>query len=498
MKTYILVYLAAAVLASIITPIVIRIAIWLDAVDEPNVRKVHSKPVPRIGGMAIFISATGLILLMLFLPNEASDSFEAIRLKVITLLVSAAFIFIVGLVDDMKGLRACVKLSAQMLAAIAVCSAGIRVTSVTVTDSLTISLGIWSWPLAVLWIVGITNAINFIDGLDGLAAGICAAACGVIALLTLYSGLAVMTIMMLALMGSLTGFLVFNFNPAKIFMGDSGSLFLGFMIGSSSILCAAKGETLVGLALPFVALGVPVFDILLCILRRLLERRSIFSPDHSHFHHRLMALGLRQRHAVIFVYVVTLLAAGLGMFMTVTRNAQTLVIFTSILILLGLIFRAVGAVRLREIVSGLRQNHAVASQVRQERACFEEVELHFRQVQTFDQWWETVCLAAERMDLSRGLMCVTNRDGSMRKLVWGQNETLVDSDDAVKMTLPISDRRANSSLKLEVEAHANGSLESVSRRLALFGRLIEEYNVAALPSRHAFESALVGLKSTWS
>ena len=142
-----------------------------------------------------------------------------------------------------------------------------------------------------------------------LQQGISAIACGVIAILAIHGGQAVMAVLMLALLGSLCGFLVFNFNPAKIFMGDCGSLFLGFTIAFSGVMCASKSSALVGLALPILALGIPIFDTLFSMLRRFLERRSLFSPDRSHFHHRLLALGLKQRHVVVVSYAVTCLIA---------------------------------------------------------------------------------------------------------------------------------------------------------------------------------------------
>ena len=480
MRAYLTVYLGSTLLALLTTPIVIRIARRLNIVDAPDVRKVHCEPVPRIGGVAIFISMIALIIPVLLLPNVFGQSFRFNRPKIITLLFAGGFVFLVGLIDDIKGLRVRVKLLSQLIAAVVVCGVGIRINTIFLTDSLVVDLGWFSWLITILWIVGITNAINFVDGLDGLAAGICAATCGVIVILTLYFGPPVMTVIMLCLLGSLSGFLFFNFNPAKIFMGDSGSLFLGFTIASSSVLCASKTETVVGLALPILALGIPIFDTLLSMLRRFLERRSIFSPDFGHFHHRLLALGLRQRHAVIAAYVVTLLAAGLGMFMLLTRNAQTVIVFVSILLLLVLAFRVVGSVRLQETIAGLRRKHTISHQKKREIENFENIELHFRKAEIFDQWWQAVCFAADKMGFTRSFLPLTNRDGTKRILAWEKNSESIGADDIVKMTLPIRDRRIGSPLNLEVQIHVNGSLESAGRRVTLFGRLLEEYSIANL------------------
>ncbi|HEC02790.1 MAG TPA: undecaprenyl/decaprenyl-phosphate alpha-N-acetylglucosaminyl 1-phosphate transferase, partial [Phycisphaerales bacterium] len=448
MKTYLTVYLGAAVLAIMTTPIVIRIAKRLNILDAPDVRKVHSKPIPRIGGVAIFVSMMALTLPVLFLQNPIGDSFRLVQSKIVALLVAAGFVFIVGLVDDIRGLPVRAKFLAQLVAALVVCHAGIRIPGVTVTESLVINFGWLSWPITILWIVGISNAINLIDGLDGLAAGICAATCGVIVILSFYFGPPVMTVMMLSLMGALTGFLFYNFSPAKIFMGDSGSLFLGFIIASSSVLCAAKAETLVGLALPTLTLGIPIFDTLLSMLRRFLERRSMFAPDRSHFHHQLLALGFRQRHAVMIAYAVTLLAAGLGMFMLVTRNAETVVVFVCILFLLVLAFRIVGSVRLRETMAALKKKHSISSEKKREMEDFQQVELHFRQAENFDHWWRAVSTAADKMGVLNLSLHLMNRDGTPKELTWRHESWTPNSDnDLLKASFPVADRRSGPPLK---------------------------------------------------
>jgi len=483
MNTYLFVYLGSTVLAVITSPIVICIARRLNIVDTPDIRKVHSKPVPRIGGVAIFVSMIGLVLPVLFISKVIGSSFRLIQFKVIVVLCAAGFMFFVGLVDDIKDIRARIKLFAQLAAAIVVCSAGIRIESIAITDHLVLNFRWFSWLFTLLWIVGITNAVNLSDGLDGLAAGISAVACGVIAVLAICNNDVVMAVLMLALLGSLTGFLFFNFYPAKVFMGDSGSLFLGFTIASSSVLCATKTETFVGLALPFLALGIPIFDTLFSMLRRFLARRSLFAPDRSHFHHKLLVYGLRQRHVVITAYVVTLFATGLGMFMLITRNVQTVVVFVCVLLLLILVFRVIGLVRLRETIAGLKLKKTISNQKKQEIESFESIELHFRQAKIFDQWWQAVCFTADKMGFLSGSLPLTQRDGTERVLVWEKGgDNNISIDDIVKMTMPIRDRRAGSSLNIEVQIYANGSLESAGRRLTLFSRLIEQYSVASLPN----------------
>ena len=484
MKTYLSVYLGSAFLALVITPVVIWLSHQLNIADVPGARHMHTKPISHIGGVAILLSMMPLTVCVLFLSNVIGDAFRSILLKVIVLLSAAVFMFFVGLIDDIstKGLRARIKFLAQLVAAVAVCAVGIRIKTVAVADWLTLDFGWLSWLITLLWIVGITNAVNLSDGLDGLAAGISAVVCGVIVIFAVYIGQPVMAVLMLAMLGSLTGFLFFNFNPAKIFMGDCGSMFLGFTIASSSVLCQAKSSALVGLALPVVALGVPIFDTIFSMLRRFLERRSMFAPDRRHFHHRLIDLGLNQRHVVITIYIVTLLASGLGMFMMVTRNSSSLLVFLCILLLLLLAFRIVGSIRLRETIAGLQEKYALSSQMKEERGSFEGAQLVFRQAATFNQWWQAVSKAAENMGFLSLSLPLTNRDGTHYKLSWRQDDNISNSDheEPLKLNIPVRDRRTGPHLNLKAEVCKNGSLESAGRRVALFTRLIDEHNIADL------------------
>ncbi|MHC4717362.1 MAG: glycosyltransferase family 4 protein, partial [Planctomycetota bacterium] len=396
MKTYAVVYFGAALIAMILTPILSRIAKARGIVDAPGVRKVHNKPIPRIGGPAIMAGMFGLTLPVLLLNNVIGSAFRQIQPKVVALLAASLVMCLTGLIDDLRGLRARVKLAVQVLAALTVCAFGIRIEEIGSEGWVAVKFGWLSWPMTVIWIVGITNAVNLIDGLDGLAAGIAAMACGVIAIFAIWSGQAVMAVLTLALLGSLTGFLFFNFNPAKVFMGDGGTYFVGFLIATASVMCAQKKAALVGLALPVLALGVPILDMLFSIFRRVLERRSIMSADRGHIHHRLLGMGLRQRHAVLIIYLVTVLTAGIGVCMLVADRAAPLLAVLGIGILLA-VFRLVGAVRLRESIKIMQRNLANARMARKDRHRFENVQLMMREARSFDAWWQAVCTMAKDM-----------------------------------------------------------------------------------------------------
>lgn len=474
MSTYLCVYLSSFVLAILTTPFVIRLAGRIGAVDRPGVRTVHERSIPRIGGVALFVSAMGPIISIIFLNNTIGGAFRAVGVRLISLIGSATLIFVVGLVDDLKGLPARVKFLVETLIAAGLCFVGIRISQIVLMEGLTLPLGAWGCFLTVLWIVGITNAVNLSDGLDGLAAGICSIACGVIALFAFRGGSVVMGVLMLALLGSLCGFLVFNFHPAKIFMGDCGSLFLGFVIAASSVMCLAKSAALVGLALPALALGIPIFDTLFSMLRRFLERRSLFAPDRSHLHHRLLELGLNQRRAVLIIYMVTLLATGLGLFMLTSDSIGSLFFFAGALLLLVVVFRVAGVVHLREVLARLRQKYAYARDERDERKVFEDRQLQFRQVRDETQWWQAVCQTASQMGFAWVSLKTRGPDGRITEELWRPSSPRPDPSGLVVIHVPLESGTPERTMSLELAIARDGPLETTGRRATLFVRLLDE------------------------
>ncbi len=481
MATYFIIYLSSAFLAVLTTPIVIRLAHRIRAVDLPGARTVHERPVPRIGGVAIFLSAMCPLIAAALFSSTVDHSFEEMRREITILLCAATFVFLIGLVDDLKNLPARFKFLAELLACAALCLAGVRISNIALTDHWILSLGNWGCVLTVLWVVGITNAVNLSDGLDGLAAGISAVACGTIAVFAIHSGDVAMGVFMLALVGSLSGFLVFNFNPAKVFMGDCGSLFLGFTIASASILCVAKSAALVGLALPALALGIPIFDTLFSMLRRFLERRSLFAPDRRHIHHRLLDLGLHQRQAVMAIHLATLIAAGLGLFMMVNQNIYSLIVFGCVLLLIVLLFRVVGAVRLGDTMTRLRQRYAISRQQKHDREVFEHLQLRFRQADNIVRWWQTVCETAQRMGFTWVLLKTTYPDGRLEEKRWHSPQNPPARPGLVIMTIPFGDGDPAVSHQFEIAICIRGSLEATAQRASFFSRLIDEHAAATMP-----------------
>lgn len=319
-----IIYLVAFLITVLLIPLVIKFAFKINALDVPkDDRRVHTKPIPRIGGIAIFIGITVSILVAIVLgafqpgvidhiTGYAHIHFDGRFLyghrsaKILGTLFAGGIIFIVGFIDDLKDLPAKVKLVAQICAASLVYFMGIRIEFINfhVTNNLTYFSGIVSFIVTVLWIVAITNTINLVDGLDGLATGVTAIAALCIAYVGYIFGFYAGALPMLAIAGGALGFLIYNFYPAKIFMGDCGSQYLGFMLASFSILGTVKGATLVAVIIPGLALSLPIFDTLFAIIRRKINKRPVMQADKGHIHHRLLKAGLGQRRTVLLIYGV--------------------------------------------------------------------------------------------------------------------------------------------------------------------------------------------------
>ncbi len=282
------------------TPTVIALANKIKALDIPkDSRRIHKKPIPLIGGLAIFY---GFVISVL--------CFAVIDREIMGILVGAVIIVTVGVIDDMRELSAKIKLLFQIIAAGIVIYFGVDITYVANPFSqwfgpVYINLGLWSIPITMIWIIGVTNAVNLIDGLDGLAVGVSSIASVALLSLTLISQNLNAAIVTAALAGAGFGFLPYNFNPAKIFMGDTGSTFLGFVLACISIQGIMKMYALVSFAVPVLILGLPIFDTLFAIIRRLLTGKSIMSPDRGHLHHRLLDMGFSQKQTVTILYTLT-------------------------------------------------------------------------------------------------------------------------------------------------------------------------------------------------
>ncbi len=298
--------IAVVVLA---TPLVRRLAIDVGAVDRPGEkRRVHARVIPRLGGLGIVLGFFLPLLVLFGVETEVARQFFADPLRVVGLVAGGLLITGVGVFDDVRGVRPWTKLGVQMAAACVAYSCGYRIPAVSVPFLGHMDMGIFALPVTVLWIVAIVNAINLIDGLDGLAGGVAFFACVTNFVVGWLNHDALVTLLSAALGGAVLGFLLFNFNPASIFMGDSGSLFLGYVLATTSIAGNyVKSSTTVAILVPLIAMGLPIVDTLFAMVRRFLERRPIFSPDRGHIHHRLLGMGINHRRAVLILYALSIL-----------------------------------------------------------------------------------------------------------------------------------------------------------------------------------------------
>ena len=338
------------VVAVLITPVVKWLAFKVGATDKPNQRKVHQKIMPRLGGLAIFISfIVGYVVLQPDSPYATS------------IVIGATIIVLTGVLDDIYELPPKWKLLGQIVAAVVVVYGGIRVDFINLPFGGHLQFGLLSIPITMLWIIGITNAINLIDGLDGLAAGVSSIALGTIAGMAATMGNTYVFVfaMSLLLLGSTLGFLLYNFHPAKIFMGDTGALFLGYMISVLSLL-GFKNVTVFSLIIPILILGVPISDTLFAIVRRIVNKQPLSAPDKSHLHHCLLRLGYSHRQTVLIIYGM---AAMFGLAAVVLSKATmfgALLVIAFVLLVVELVVEKIGLVGkdyrpLLKMVRGMRK-----------------------------------------------------------------------------------------------------------------------------------------------
>jgi UDP-GlcNAc:undecaprenyl-phosphate GlcNAc-1-phosphate transferase len=302
--TAVLTAMAAFALNIILTPFIIRLAHRYKWYDLPDRRKIHTGLIPRLGGPGIFISLLAACLLAPVIGFLVSGPSSGLRLPL--RLLAPAFgilmIHLVGLIDDFKNLRALLKFALQLAAAAVVTSGGYVIRSLTIPYLGSTPLGLLAYPLTVLWIVSVSNAVNLIDGMDGLAGGIAAFAALAMGIIALIQGQAIPALFALSLFGATAGFLCFNFPPAKIFMGDSGSYLLGFCLAVLPLMGISKVAAFGTLILPITLLTVPIVDTASAIFRRLRQGRSIASPDKEHIHHKLLQLGLNEKQILAVIY----------------------------------------------------------------------------------------------------------------------------------------------------------------------------------------------------
>ena len=327
MLRLIFIFVIALLMSFAATPVAHILAHKVGAVDVPkDNRRMHKKPIPRMGGVAIFYAFMVAVLCLCDIRTELRG-----------VLIGAAIIELLGILDDIYDLNAFLKLIVQIVAALVVAFHGVTIEFFTnpLADGTMIHLSYLSIPVTVVWIVAITNALNLIDGLDGLAVGISSITALTLFTISVMMGDYTMALLSITLFGACIGFLPYNFNPASIFMGDSGSTFLGFMLACISIMGLFKTYAMLSFAVPFIVLGLPLFDTLFAIVRRLAKGQSPMKPDRGHLHHRLVDAGFSQRRAVFVLYTVSSLLSLSAVVMMFTHDLwRTLLLVIAVLIVI--------------------------------------------------------------------------------------------------------------------------------------------------------------------
>ncbi len=356
------IFLFSLLLSLSLTPLSRKIALKLRILDIPEDRKLHKEPKPLLGGTAIYLAFNltiivniGIVLLFKsspwiegLLPPEIADKLAGVGIRykqLAAIFIGGTFIMLLGLIDDIRRMSARLKLAGQLAAALFLIGSGVRA-------SLFMTNAYLSWLITLLWIIAITNAFNLMDNMDGLTAGVAFISSILFLAVSLQQGQFLVSAILAAFVGSILGFLKYNINPASIFMGDAGSLFIGYTMGTLTILntyYTPSSRTFLPVIMPILILGVPIFDTLSVICLRLKNKQSIFTADKRHFSHRLLRLGMTQKQAVSFVYLVTFCVGINALLLTSLSLSGAIILLSATLSIFGIII-------FLELVSAKKRN----------------------------------------------------------------------------------------------------------------------------------------------
>ncbi len=426
-------FFCAMAIALCVTPFVARWSSRKDICDYPSSRRIHLACIPRAGGIALFFSF--IITYLIFLPfvSDQGISFLLHR-EQISFIIGACCIFGLGLWDDIKKLSPWIKFSGQIGVGLLVWFGGINVELLSVTLYQGIALPSWlSLLVTVFWVVLLVNAINLVDGLDGLAAGICLFVSITLLSLCFISHKPLLVVGFSALAGSCLGFLRYNFNPASVFMGDCGSYLLGYLLAALTIQGAMKSQATVALLIPVIALGVPLLDTLLAPVRRFILGKKMFRPDQGHIHHILLKLGYSQRRVVMMIYGVTIFCGLIALAFVFAKDQ-----FASyVLVVPGIfIFLTVKKLGYLEYIAadkiwGWLRDITDEAGLSNERRSFLNIQMQIMQSSSVDNLWENVCVAVEKLDFDMAELffrkdCFPGYE--KKRMKWARPEALLKLD----------------------------------------------------------------------
>lgn len=425
MTTSLVAFLVAFAVSVVATFVARSAARFWGIVDRPDgFRKMHSRATPRLGGVAIFIGFVAPVAALYFVyRNAVSEMLYQRPLLLAGLLGGGAVALGMGVVDDVRNLPARWKLLLQVVAACIAFAAGIAIKSVSNPFGEPIVLGLLSFPFTVFWFVACMNAINLLDGLDGLAAGISLFVTVTMFLVALIFRNTFSMLLLSSLGGATLGFLLFNFHPARIFLGDSGSMFLGFMVGSLALLGSQKAEAATALFIPIVALGLPILDTSLAIVRRWARRLPLSAADNQHIHHVLLSWGLTQRQAVLILYVICLVLGGAALIVALGQDETIVLVLGALGVIAFVCIRVLGKLHLLDLWGRVSEDLRHQQQSAAARVSVQEAVARMRSAASTSALWEALVSGLEGLDLDFARLQVLGAPMSKPStLVWSNGQ----------------------------------------------------------------------------
>ncbi|MFM2004027.1 MAG: hypothetical protein RI963_3453 [Planctomycetota bacterium] len=480
MLGFLIPFLVALLTAAVVMPMTIWISRRAGMLDAPEARKVHLNPTPRLGGIAIFAGILAGSVAAFLVHYFAGTPIESELLtKLLAILTATGFVFVVGVIDDIRSVSSRFKLFTLIAAAAMVCGSGISWGVITYGGKPMVNLYWVSWLLTVGWVIAFAVAINFIDGLDGLAGGLTFFAAAILAIVLFAVDQAAAAILPLVLAGALIGFLFYNWHPAKSFMGDGGSLSIGFLLAVSIVFANQVSGTMRGAVLPTLALLIPLVDAVFTIFRRHYhQRRSIFSAERGHIHHRLLDRGFTHRTVVLILYAASLTGIFIGL---VTLSFTGIAKVGGLILVFPLVwgtFKLAGSMKTTEMVKAYRAKKQADRTAKKYREAFERSQLEFHHVDNFGRWWETVCAAAKGLDFVRIDLFRPSEKGEDRIFVWQNDSADCELDQMIQVAIPVKTGPAPMpTASVKVQLSTDQTPESPFVRLGLFTRLLCEHGL---------------------
>lgn len=401
MRTYLVAFVLSLLSGLVFTRVFRDLALRLGLYDKGGGRKIHKRPIPRVGGLAVVLSMALPMAGLAFWDNDISREFLADKALIASILGGGGLLFLVGLWDDLKDARAIVKLAAQVIAAIIVFSMGIRIEGISVPFLHTVPLGMLSLVVTVFWMVLVTNAVNLIDGMDGLAGGVVVLAGGTLFVMSVIEDNAVAAMLLACIVGATMGFLAYNVNPASIFLGDTGSLVLGFLLALISVHSSQKSYTLFSIVAAMLALGLPIFDLSLAVVRRYLSGQPIFRADQHHVHHRLLKMGLSQSQSVVVLFGGAIVLEGLALVFIYADDALSALAIAAVVPLIIVAVRFLGYGRLISAARRARVMETVEEEGARRTAVITELRRTARDAESIAALWTLVGDQCETLGFER-------------------------------------------------------------------------------------------------